>query len=162
MPKMLSTGTLPIKQHQVTKSLERLFDRSIKAKELLLRGEIDEDDFCAIRSDCETRINSMGNDLHQLALGIIGLQKDIDKEVSQLLCMDQLFLKLPFERKVKMTRLMLKDKIVPGDKTFQSALNEIANIMIGTKVFGHKKLMKIQKSKFVLNTMRKANISTMS
>lgn len=129
-----------IKQHQVTKSLERLFDRSIKAKELLLRGEIDEEDFCAIRSDCETRINSMGNDLQQVALGIIGLQKDIDKEVSQLLCMDQLFLKLPFERKVKMTRLVLKNKIVPGDKTFQSALNEIANIMIGTKVFGHEKV----------------------
>lgn len=79
----------------------------------------------------------MGNDLQQVALDIISLQKNIDKEVSQLLCMDQLFLKLPFERKVKMIRLMLKDNIVPGDKTFQSALNDVTNIMIGTKAFNH-------------------------
>jgi len=123
-----------MKQHQVTKNLEHQFNRSIKAKELLLRGEIDEEDFCVIKSDCETRINTMGNYLQQVALDIICLQKNIDKEVSQLLCMDQLFLKLPFERKVKMIRLMLKDKIVPCDETFQNPLNDVINTMIETKI----------------------------
>ncbi len=128
-----------MEQHQVTKNLEHLFNRSIKAKELLLRGEIDEEDFCVIKSDCETRINTMGNNLQQIALDIIGLQKNIEKEASQLLCMDQLFLMLPFERKVKMIRLMLKDKIVPCDETFQNALNDITNVIIGKKVSGHEK-----------------------
>lgn len=40
-----------MKQHQVTKNLEHLFNRSIKAKQLLLRGEIDEEDSCVIKSD---------------------------------------------------------------------------------------------------------------
>ncbi|RFM27769.1 hypothetical protein [Deminuibacter soli] len=39
-----------------------------------------------------------------------------------------------------MIRLILKDKIVPGDKTFQSALNDITNTMIGAKVFGHENI----------------------
>lgn len=78
-----------VKQHQIRKDLEHLFNRSIKVKELLLRGDIDDDDFNVIKSDCETKINSMGNNLQQVALEIIGLQNDIDKEASRLLCMDQ-------------------------------------------------------------------------
>ncbi len=139
-----------VKQHQITRSLEHLFNRSIKVKELLLRGDIDDDDFNVIKSDCETKINSMGNNLQQVALEIIGLQNDIDKEASRLLCMDQLFSKLPFERKVKMIRLMLKDKIVPCDETFQNALNDVANIIIGTKVSCHEKNNENLKAKVYL------------
>ncbi len=129
-----------IHQHQITKSLEHLFNRSIKAKELFLRGEIDDEDFYVIKSDCEARINSMGNDLQQVALNIIGFKNDIDKDVFQLLRIDQLFFKLPFERKVKMIRLLLKDRIVPGDKTFQNSLNNVSSVMVRTKVFANEKM----------------------
>src|SRR5690606_41846210 len=52
---------------------------------------------------------------------------------------DQLFLKLPFERKVKMDKLLLKDKVVPDDNTFQNALNDVASIAVGTEVFDSEK-----------------------
>lgn len=39
-----------------------------------------------------------------------------------------------------MIRLILKDKIVPYDKTFQNALNDVANIITGAKVSGHEKI----------------------
>lgn len=136
-----------IKQHQVTKSLEHLFNRSIKAKELLLRGEINDEDFSVIKSDCEERIHSMGNELQQVALDVIGLQNNINKEVDQLLCVDQLFIVLPFEKRVKLIRLILKDKVVPCDETFQNALNDVTNIIIGTKISDDKKINENPKMK---------------
>ena len=128
-----------VKQHQITKNWEHLFNRSIKAKELLLRGEIDDEDFNVIRSDCEAKINSMGKDFQQVALNIVGSQNDINEVTSQLLHIDQLFLKLPFEKKVKMARLLLKDKVAPDDNTFQNALNDVAGIVVGAKVFDSEK-----------------------
>lgn len=88
-----------IKQHQITKNLEYLFNRSIKAKELLLKGEIDDEDYSVIKSDCESKIHSIGQNLQQVASDIMGLQNDVDKVISQFLPLDQLFLRLPFEKK---------------------------------------------------------------
>lgn len=133
-----------VAQHQITKNLEYLFNRSIKAKELFLRGEIDGEDFNVIKSDCEAKINSMSKDLQQVALNIVGSQNNINEVTSQLFHIDQLFLKLPFERKVKMAKLLLKDKIVPDDNTFQNALNDVASIAVGTEVLTVRKTQKIQ------------------
>jgi DNA invertase Pin-like site-specific DNA recombinase len=41
-----------VKQNQITKHLEYLLNRSIKAKELFLKGEIEQEDFEVIKTDC--------------------------------------------------------------------------------------------------------------
>lgn len=40
-------------------------DRAIKARELLIRGEIDNEDYLVIKSDCESQIQIIGNRLNE-------------------------------------------------------------------------------------------------
>lgn len=43
--------------------IDRLIERIVNAKELLIKGEIDNDDYCTIKKDCEHKIHLLGKDL---------------------------------------------------------------------------------------------------
>lgn len=64
-------------QSQIFKSIERTFERLNKAKELLLTGEIGNDDYFAIKADCEYKINSLGTSLNNAAFMISKAEKII-------------------------------------------------------------------------------------
>lgn len=130
-----------LKHQQITKNLERLFDRSIKAKELLLKGEIDDEDYSIIKSDCESKINSIGQNFLQVTSDITGLQNNIDKMISQFLPLDQFFLRLPFEQKVRMIRLILKSKVIPTEKISLNNVNDIINTIADRKTFEYKRMI---------------------
>jgi site-specific DNA recombinase len=80
-----------IKQNQITKNIEHLFDRSIKAKELLLKGEIEDEDFRIIKADCELKVNAIGKNLQQVAQQIITVQKELDKEATKISHIDKVY-----------------------------------------------------------------------
>jgi site-specific DNA recombinase len=62
-------------QSQIFKSIERTFERLDKAKELLLTAEIDNDDYLAIKADCEYKINCIGTSLNNAAFIISKAEK---------------------------------------------------------------------------------------
>lgn len=54
-------------QSGIFKKIEKTFERLANAKELLLTGEIDNDDYLAIKSDCEYKVTSFGKSLNDAA-----------------------------------------------------------------------------------------------
>jgi site-specific DNA recombinase len=57
-------------QSQIFNSIEKSIERLTKGKQLLASGEIDYDDYLAIKVDCEYKINSIGTGLNSTALTI--------------------------------------------------------------------------------------------
>lgn len=57
-----------INQNTAVQSIHKLIERIMKAKELSLSGEIENDDFILIRADCEKRINGMNLELNRSTL----------------------------------------------------------------------------------------------
>ncbi|HVX01359.1 MAG TPA: recombinase family protein, partial [Candidatus Babeliaceae bacterium] len=52
----------------ITTAIDRQVERVVRAKELLLQGDIEEDDYQIIKADCEQRIHDLGINLQQCDL----------------------------------------------------------------------------------------------
>lgn len=105
-------------QSQIFKSIERTFERLNKAKELLLTGEIDNDDYFAIKADCEYKINSVGTSLNNAAFMISKAEKiaaDAMHKFSNISLTYKQF-ETPYKRKI--IDLLTDKRIVCDDKNF--------------------------------------------
>lgn len=71
-------------QFCITNVLEHLLDRLTKARELLRNGNIDRDDYLAIKSKCEEEMSNMGNVLENTTLKQIMVDKDVHRAVQNL------------------------------------------------------------------------------
>lgn len=63
-----------IDQAYISKTIEKLIDRSSNAKQLLYKSKIESEDFLAIKSDCEKKIECLSRELYQTFLG--GIKKE--------------------------------------------------------------------------------------
>lgn len=111
-------------QELITKHIKYLFNRTVKAKELFVRGEIEFEDFEVIKADCEGKINSLGKDLQLTALNIITTKNSLKKESLKLLDIVKVYQTESYEVKKKLIRLLLKELIIPGDSTFKDAATD--------------------------------------
>jgi site-specific DNA recombinase len=60
-----------IDKNNINRSLHKMIERVANARELLVKGIIDEEDYLSIKSDCENRIDILGaqlNDAYKLDL----------------------------------------------------------------------------------------------
>lgn len=53
-----------IDKANISRSLHKLVERAVNARELLIKGTIDEEDYLSIKSDCENRIDILGEQLN--------------------------------------------------------------------------------------------------
>jgi hypothetical protein len=106
-------------------------DRSIKARELLTNGEIDTDDYSAIKADCKRKINLLGIGLQHAAEIVVNSRKSIDKKAKILSRLSVSYEGANIETKRKIIKLLLGDKAVFPASDFISVLNRPASIVFG-------------------------------
>jgi DNA invertase Pin-like site-specific DNA recombinase len=127
--KQFETGALD--QGRLTRDIERLLDRSIKARELLTIGEIDTDDYSAIKADCKRKINLLGIGLQHAAEMVVNGRKNIDKKAKILSQLSVSYEGADIETKRKIIKLLLGDKAAFPATDFISMLNRPASIVFG-------------------------------
>ena len=105
-------------QSQIFKSIERTFERLNKAKELLLTGEIDNDDYFAIKADCEYKINSIGTSLNNAAFMISKAEKIIAEAMHKFSNISLTYQQFETTYKRKIIDLLTDKRILCDDKNF--------------------------------------------
>lgn len=95
-----------------SQSIDRLIERILKAKEQLLAGEIEPDDFQIIKTDCESRISLLGIQLQQAATIAKNKESNFKKAISYWLQPGKLFRELGFMEKQKFLEIILSPKPV--------------------------------------------------
>jgi len=114
---------------QITKSIDRLFERALKAKELFYSGDIDEDDYSAIKSDCEKKINILGINIQNAALSVANASKAINKISKKLFHISDFYANAEIEIKEKIVALLLDTKVRFVENKFVEMLNDIATVV---------------------------------
>jgi hypothetical protein len=71
----------------------------------------------------------MGKELQHIALDIVSTERDISTEAVRLLNIEQLYSNSSFEIKMKVIRLLLKEKIIPEEFTFHDSAREIVSVI---------------------------------
>jgi len=113
-----------INQKTISQSTNRLRERILKAKELLLNGEIENEDFLIIKKDCEQSINSMGVDLKHSILTSKNTKRRLNKAVQQLSQLEILWRQSNFTTKRKLLSSLLKDQFILAIKlNFNAMVN---------------------------------------
>jgi len=105
-------------QSQIFKSIERTFERLNKAKELLLSGEIDNDDYFAIKADCEYKINCIGTSLNNAAFTISKAEKIIADAIGKFSNISLTYQQFETVYKRKIIDLLTDKRIPCDDKNF--------------------------------------------
>ena len=105
-------------QSQIFKSIERTFERLNKAKELLLTGEIDNDDYFAIKADCEYKINCIGTSLNNAAFMISKAEKIIAEAMHKFSNISLTYQQFETTYKRKIIDLLTDKRILCDDKNF--------------------------------------------
>lgn len=128
----LSARTI-INQESISRNIDQVIDRVIKAKELLIRNEIESDDFLLIKNDCEERIRLMGIELQRSSSAEKIRAKLLDKLTMELSQLTVLIQRLSFMEKRSLFTLILSNKIILNDKFdfgcwFNSAMQTIYNL----------------------------------
>lgn len=99
-------GACAVSQLEINKSIERLFDRAIKARELLYTGEIDIDDYRVIKADCEKRISAAGFTLQDAATKAIAIDKNLHDAVNKFVNPGEIYENANVELKRKIIRIL--------------------------------------------------------
>lgn len=94
-------------QQMASQSIDRLINRILKAKELLIAGEIEADDFQTIKAECETRISMLGTELQNATLLAERKESNFNKAVSYWIEPGKLFQELQLIEKEKFLEIML-------------------------------------------------------
>ncbi|MGF6928578.1 site-specific DNA recombinase [Chitinophaga sp. W2I13] len=112
-------------QKTISQSIERLIERILKAKELLLQGEIESDDFLLIKKDCEKRISMMGIELQNAAKKHEIHIKNQYELVLQLSQLSKLMEKSSLPDKRKLLKLILSNNpILTADMWIGNIVNQ--------------------------------------
>ncbi|GAA4309081.1 hypothetical protein GCM10023143_16890 [Compostibacter hankyongensis] len=125
-----------IDQAYITKSIDKLIERSAKGKELLTKGDIDIDDYLAIKDDCETKINTLGEELHKAYILGVKKDQDLDQIAMQLTDLKSFYTskEIDLTAKRQLSALLLKEKLIFDTAGFSNNLNEVAQIIYGLSV----------------------------
>lgn len=93
-----------------------LIGRLLKANKLLLKGEIETEDFRLIRNDCEKSISLIGLEMNRVTSAMKENENSLNKCVLDFSCPGRLLDKLELPDKLKLLILMLVDRIVASSE----------------------------------------------
>ncbi|SDL72218.1 Recombinase [Pedobacter sp. ok626] len=116
-------------QSQIFKSIERTFERLNKAKELLLSGEIDNDDYLAIKTDCEYKINSIGTSLNNAAFMISKAEKIMTDATHKFSNISLTYQQFETTYKRKIIDILTDKQIICDDKNFHILFTDAAKFI---------------------------------
>ncbi len=107
-----------------------MLKRVANARELLIKGTIDEEDYYSIKSDCENKIDILGaqlNDAYKLDVQ----QKRSFKSASSLLKPAFLFQETDNSIILKVASLFLNENLIYNDTNITNYLKDEVNIVYG-------------------------------
>jgi hypothetical protein len=121
-----------ITQKTAVQSTHKLIERIIKAKELLLKGEIENDDFLLIKAACEKRINRMGIELQRSTLLKERNKEYLKRRILQLGIVGNRFNTI--KKRELLTMVLQTNPVLQRDFQFDDILNNAARFVFGLKV----------------------------
>lgn len=144
-------GAAVTDQSEIFKNIKKTFERIAKAKELLLTGEIDHEDYLAIQADCENRINKMGTDLKEAASLISKVNQTLNSATNSFSNLALTFKNADINLKRKLISLICESRIKYNNGHFVPLFNEsiktICDLDQNTIINSKENLLKISSSK---------------
>ncbi|WP_343523836.1 recombinase family protein [Pedobacter sp.] len=124
-----------VTQNRAVQSIHKLIERIVKAKELSLKGEIENDDFILIRTDCEKRINGMGLELQHSTL-LKGQNKvQLTRKTLQLTLLGMIWNRYNSIKKRELLTMLLQARpVLQKEFGIDDILNNAARLVLGLKV----------------------------
>lgn len=97
-------------QRVLNQHINRSIERILKAKELLMFGELEMDDFLLIKTGCEKRIKVLSLELQKATSGIEKGEKGLQKAILQLSRLKDLWYRLGPDGKMEFLNLFIADR----------------------------------------------------
>lgn len=112
-----------IDQSYITSIIEKLIDRITKARELLSKGNIDSEDYLAIKYNCEQRINILGTELHNAYSFTVSQKVNLDQAAMIISQLGNLYEHADLITKRKLLNLLLTRNLIYDETLFCRNLN---------------------------------------
>lgn len=115
----------------INRSLHKMIERVANARELLVKGTIDEEDYHSIKSDCENRIDILGAQLNDAYKLDVQQERSFKKFASSFLKPACLFQDTDNSIILKVASLFLNENLVYNDTNIASYLKDEVKIVYG-------------------------------
>lgn len=122
-----------VEQTRISKSIENAIERTIKAKDLLYRGDIDFDDFTLIKESCSKRINEGCKELQKCATLSAETNKNINEHVNLLSRINKLYESADVLGKRHLLLLFIPEKIILDKEHFELVSTEPVHTIYNLK-----------------------------
>lgn len=122
-----------VSQRRITKDIENATERTIRAKDLLYHGDVDFDDYEAIKRICTQKIDESCKELQSLSIASVGIKEKVNLCVSLLSNINKLYSSLNMLDKRKLIHLFVPEKIAVKTKQFQLCSIEAIHTIFGLK-----------------------------
>ncbi|MGJ1346728.1 MULTISPECIES: recombinase family protein [Sphingobacterium] len=118
-----------IDKTNVNRSLHKMIERVANARELLVKGTIDEEDYHSIKSDCENRIGILGTQLNDAYKLDVQQKQSLKKLTKCFLKPALIFRGTDNSIELKLASLFLNKDFVYSDADFTSHLKDEVRIV---------------------------------
>ncbi len=118
---------------RISKGIENLITRNIKARDLLHQGEIEPEDYLLIKSGCKERIKQLSHELRELTEKQVKSKNKISKKVRVLLHLSKLYQKTDFITRQKIVALLLRPRAVFEMGNFHEVINTATRIIFNVR-----------------------------
>lgn len=122
-------------QTEINRNIKRLCERVNKAKGLLITGEIDREDYEAIKSDCEHSINTVGTDLQKATLQLTRNNKVQVKAINRVTNLSSWFEMADIIVKREIISLLVSHSAVFNGNAFCLLFNDVTKCVFNPKFF---------------------------
>lgn len=110
-----------------------MIDRTVKARELFIKGEIDNDDYYAIKSNCENQIRKFADELKKAHSLSIKLKHKITDRTKLLSALDYFYWETDFNTKRKLIALLFKENLIFDEFVFSNNLAPPVCVIYGAQ-----------------------------
>lgn len=127
-------------RHTLVATIDRFIERIVHAKDLLLRGDIDEYDFVLIKQNCEQRIHTVGLNLQQSDWIERKKQESMNTMMQKLATIGETFkhFSLPTKRQI-LDVLLLKHALLSPELNLSAIINPDIAALFGFSVTNQNK-----------------------
>ncbi|EDM34440.1 hypothetical protein PBAL39_19155 [Pedobacter sp. BAL39] len=122
-----------IDKTNINRSLHMMIERVANARELLVKGIIDEEDYLSIKSDCENRIDILGTQLNDVYKLDVQQKQSLKKPTKCFLKPALIFRGTDNSIELKVASLFLNKDFVYNDPDFISQLKDEVRIVYGSQ-----------------------------
>lgn len=123
-----------IDQAYISKTIEKLIDRSSNAKQLLYKGKIESEDFLTIKSDCEEKIECLSRELYQTFLGGIKKKNTISRNNLSCICLKKFYEHGTKEAKWQVVDMLFVKPLIFNISNFKANMTAAAQVIFGNEL----------------------------